>query len=172
MHTTIYANPEKMTPTEFANFYLTQPPDEINNVAANPPRFSSLSREKEATYNRSTNGRKLGLAEQLQLTLICIFTCFVGVTADYNWQPDNPMICGTESKLSPQIFRIRQQCNCTPSLKNQTHMETQEVKLMVYQKNMIKKQSPADQCTKSKTLETTQISFFGDIKTKDVTTET
>ena len=141
-HNTTDANPEEMTPTEFANFYLTQPPNEINNVAADPPRFSNTSPEKKPTYNRSTNGRKLGLAEQLQLTLICIFACFVGITADYHWQPNNPMICGTESKHSPQIFRIRQQCNCTPSLRNKTHMEPQEVKLMVYQKNMIKNRVP------------------------------
>ena len=171
-HTMTNVNREEMTPTEFANFYLTQPPEEINNVASSSVEPTESQPKPGQTYNRSTNGRKLGITEQLQLTLICLTACFVGTTASFNWHPDNPMICGTEMKHSPQIFRIRQQYNCTSSIKNQTNMEPQEVELMVYQKNMIKMESTAYQCTKSKTVVTTQMSFFGDIKTKDETTET
>ena len=113
VYTTAEPTQEEMTPTEFANFYLTQPPETINNISTNSPEPDNTQSRNGHTNNGLSNGRKFGITEQLQLTLICLITCFVSVTGNYNWQPNNPMICGSEHQDYPNVFKIQQQYNCT-----------------------------------------------------------
>ena len=151
---------DDLSPDQFASMMLTDNlPGQINSVETSNPGRSG--------------GRRLSLSDTFTLSLL-MFLCLVGSTTAQpelsQVFPGEPMICGSASANHPTIYNLSHvvPCSIRP---NQTH-HPQKVKLQVYQQNVVQYKSKAWQCSKYTTTVTTQISFFGDIKTRHETTTT
>ena len=151
---------DDLSPDQFASMMLTDNlPGQINSVETSNPGRSG--------------GRKLSLSDTFTLSLL-MFLCLIGSTTAQpelsQVFPGEPMICGSASANHPTIYNLSHvvPCSIRP---NQTH-HPQKVKLQVYQQNVVQYKSKAWQCSKYTTTVTTQISFFGDIKTRHETTTT
>ena len=107
---------DQMGPSEFARFYLAQTGPKDNYIR---PRNAKKDREyTEESINcvtfaptppkarRTFKGGRFGLFNIISYMQFCLFCLCITGTSGYNWQPNNPMICGSGEDDSPQLFKI------------------------------------------------------------------
>ena len=167
-------NEEDLPADQFAFQLLNQPPPEEAFQATRPPEDCNLvdlpsqSRRRDANNKRgNNNGRSLRAADFVTLTMICVLGLLGRTEAGKasepsfsNWQPMNPMICGNDYTDAPQLFKIKDNYQCTSNnTSNSTMVPQKDFEIEIYKKYMLQTMDTAYQCKKFTTNITTQISF-------------
>jgi len=104
--------------------------------------------------------------DAVQLAMLCLLSCFIGCGAT-PVEAKNPMVCGSHHTDQPHLFRLNTNYTCPGHDKTDPTRQPQLTKIMVYKPHMIEWESPAYQCKKFKSVVTTLVSFFSDVKVRN-----
>jgi len=104
--------------------------------------------------------------DAVQLAMLCLLSCFLGCGAT-PVEAKNPMVCGSHHTDQPHLFRLNNNYTCPGHDKTDPTRQPQQTKIMVYKPNTIEWESPAYQCKKFKSVVTTLVSLFTDVKVRN-----
>lgn len=160
----------QMSDEDFAAALLTQPPGDEEDRRVASVRASRSTR-------RSGGGKKPSGSIMLGV-MLAVLACMVGSseaakqTSQLKSVTPRPMICGSVEQDRPALFKLDVSfaCDANPTLGDNT-TTPQDMKLMVYKRNLIEWKSTAHQCHQFVEKVTTTMSFFSDVKTKVTDTE-
>lgn len=150
----------EMSDDQFAEM-LCQPAEEKEHVNV------VMDEKPKRRRNRKGKGSGITPTTYASLALMTLLCQFVGGEAVH---PRGPLICGSRKEDSPHIFRVNTNYHCDSRVQNAT-LKPAPLRMMVYQRNLVKWNSLAYQCSKFRQTITTEVSFFTDIKTKTTSSE-